>query len=262
MLLQYIVWSVNPEIFPGTAIPVRWYGVLFAAAFFFGYLVMLRIFKHEKLPVSLLDKLSMYMLVATVIGARLGHIIFYEADYYLANPWEVLKVWNGGLASHGAAIGILVGLWLFVRKTKKSYFWVLDRIVIVVALGGVFIRLGNLMNSEIFGNITNVPWAFIFTSYDDAPRHPTQLYEALSYLAIFGLLYWIYWRNDGKPRPGFIFGIFLILLFTARFLIEFLKVPQVAFETTMTLNMGQWLSLPFIAAGLVIVLMKRPEVRN
>ncbi|MCK9271576.1 MAG: prolipoprotein diacylglyceryl transferase, partial [Bacteroidales bacterium] len=205
---------------------------------------------------------SMYMLVATVIGARLGHIIFYEADYYLANPWEVLKVWNGGLASHGAAIGILVGLWLFVRKTKKSYFWVLDRIVIVVALGGVFIRLGNLMNSEIFGNITNVPWAFIFTSYDDAPRHPTQLYEALSYLAIFGLLYWIYWRNDGKPRPGFIFGIFLILLFTARFLIEFLKVPQVAFETTMTLNMGQWLSLPFIAAGLVIVLMKRPEVRN
>jgi prolipoprotein diacylglyceryl transferase len=259
MLLQYIVWSVSPEIFPGTGIPVRWYGVLFAASFFFGYLVMLRIFKHEKLPVSLLDKLSMYMLIATVVGARLGHIIFYELDYYLANPMEVLKIWNGGLASHGAAIGILVGLWLFARKTKKTYFWVIDRIVIVVALAGVFIRVGNLMNSEIFGNITNVPWAFIFTHYDDEPRHPTQIYEALSYLAIFGLLYWIYWRNDGKPRPGFIFGLFLILLFSARFLIEFVKVPQVAFETNMTLNMGQWLSLPFIAVGLVIVLIKKKQ---
>lgn len=259
MLLQFIHWSVNPEVLPGI-LPVRWYGLLFAGAFFFGYLVLTRIFKHEykdpKEAIKLLDKLAMYMIIATIIGARLGHVLFYEPGYYLSNPIEILKIWHGGLASHGAAIGILFALWLFSKNTGKTYFWTLDRIVIVVALAGMFIRLGNLMNSEIFGRPTDVPWAFIFTSSDDIPRHPTQIYEALSYLGIFFLLHWIYWKNDGKPKPGFIFGLFLVLLFAARFLIEFLKEPQVAFETTMSLNMGQWLSLPFIVAGFVIIFIK------
>lgn len=255
MLLTYIHWSVNPEIFPGL-LPVRWYGLLFASAFFFGYIVLIRIFKHEKLPVTLLDQLAMYVFIATIVGARFGHVLFYEPSYFLRDPVSIFKVWEGGLASHGAAIGILIAIWLFSRKNKKPYFWVLDRLVIVVALAGFFIRMGNLMNSEIYGEVTTMPWGFIFTSEDNLPRHPTQIYEGLSYLAIFGYLLWYYWKTDGKPRLGFIFGMFLILLFTVRFLIEFVKEPQVAFETNMILNMGQWLSIPFIIAGLVIIFSK------
>jgi prolipoprotein diacylglyceryl transferase len=256
MLLNFIEWNPSPEIFPGTWLPVRWYGLLFAGAFFFGYLVMMRIFKHEKLPIKLLDQLATYMVIATVIGARLGHVLFYEPALYLSDPLEILKIWNGGLASHGAAIGILIGLYLFSKKNKKPYLWTLDRVVIVVALAGFFIRMGNLMNSEIFGEPTTLPWAFIFSSVSDIPRHPTQIYEAFCYLAIFGYLYWYYWKTDGNPRPGFIFGMFLILLFAVRFLIEFVKMPQVSFETTMVLNMGQWLSIPFILLGFFIVLRK------
>ncbi|NCC72025.1 MAG: prolipoprotein diacylglyceryl transferase [Sphingobacteriia bacterium] len=255
MLLNYIHWSVNPEIFPDV-LPVRWYGLLFAAAFFFGYIILMRIFKHEKLPVNLLDQLATYVFIATIIGARLGHVFFYEPEHFLADPVSILKIWQGGLASHGAAIGILFAIWLFSRKNKKSFFWVLDRLVIVVALGGFFIRMGNLMNSEIYGEVTTVPWAFVFTSQDEFPRHPTQIYEGLSYLLIFAYLLWYYWKNNGKPKEGFIFGMFLILLFVVRFLIEFVKEPQVAFETNMTLNMGQWLSIPFILAGFYIVLRK------
>jgi len=258
LMLSYIHWSVNPEIFPGF-LPVRWYGLLFAAAFFFGYLVLIRIFRHEKLPVSLLDQLALYVFIATIIGARLGHVMFYEPAYFLSDPLSVFKIWQGGLASHGAAIGILIAIWLFSRKNKKSYFWVLDRLVIVVALGGFFIRMGNLMNSEIYGHVTTLPWGFIFTSEDEMPRHPTQIYEGLSYLAIFAYLLWYYWHKDGKPKPGFIFGMFLILLFAVRFLIEFVKEPQVTFETNMALNMGQLLSLPFIIAGLVIVFRKNAK---
>jgi prolipoprotein diacylglyceryl transferase len=256
MLLTFIEWNPSPEIFPGTWLPVRWYGLLFASGFFFGYLIMQRFFKHEKLPIKLLDQLATYMIVSTVIGARLGHVLFYEWDYYQNNLLEIFKIWNGGLASHGAAIGILVALYLFSRKNKKPYLWVVDRIVIVVALAGFFIRMGNLMNSEIFGIETTVPWAFIFVQIDNIPRHPTQIYEGLSYLAIFGYLYWYYWKTDGKPRPGFIFGMFLILLFSARFFIEFVKVPQVGFEAGMALNMGQWLSIPFVLLGLFLVLKK------
>lgn len=252
MLLNYIQWSVNPEMFPDI-LPVRWYGLLFASSFFFGYIILIRIFKHEKLPVSLLDQLATYVFIATIIGARLGHVLFYEPAYFLSDPLSVFMVWKGGLASHGAAIGILLAIWLFSRKNKKPYFWVLDRLVIVVALAGFFIRMGNLMNSEIYGEVTTLPWGFIFTSEDDLPRHPTQIYEGLSYLAIFGYLLWYYWKNDGKPRQGFIFGMFLVLLFAVRFFIEFVKEPQVAFETNMVLNMGQWLSIPFIIAGLVII---------
>jgi prolipoprotein diacylglyceryl transferase len=216
----------------------------------------------------MMDQLLIYIAVGTVIGARLGHCFFYEPDYFLKNPLEVLKIWKGGLASHGAAIGILLSLWLYVRKYKLSFLWMIDRIVIVVALGGAFIRLGNLFNSEIYGRPTQLPWGFEFVRdklYDSTTgellptvaRHPTQLYEALSYILIFVVLFIFYRKRHLKVRDGFIFGVFMILLFTARFFIEFVKNDQVPFEAGMQFNMGQWLSLPFIVAGVAMILLTR-----
>ncbi len=257
MILNFIQWNVNPEIFHIGGLSVRWYGLLFAMGFYVGYLIMEKFFKKEGIPLPVLDKLAMYMIISTVIGARLGHCLFYESDYYLSNPIEILYIWHGGLASHGAAIGILFALFLFARNTKISYWWVLDRIVIVTALAGLFIRTGNLMNSEIYGHATNLPWGFIFVRDDKMliPRHPTQIYEALCYLAISISLLWIYYKNDGKPKPGMIFGLFLIALFTVRFVLEYLKETQVDFEKTMALNMGQLLSIPFVLAGIAILVL-------
>jgi len=250
-MLAYITWNVNPEIFSIGPFSVRYYGLMWAMAFYIGYVIFNRFVKREHLPEGFLDSLTMYMIVGTVIGARLGHCLFYEPEFYLSNPLEILKIWHGGLASHGAAIGILIALYLFARKQKVPMIYVIDRVVITVAIGGAFIRLGNLFNSEIYGVETTLPWGFIFVRNGEVhPKHPTQLYEALSYTAIFILLYWLYLKADGKLRNGFIFGIFLVLLFGARFLIEYVKEPQVEFEKHMMLNMGQWLSLPFIAAGI------------
>lgn len=250
-MLAYITWNINPEIFHVGPFSVRYYGLMWALAFYVGYIIFNRFVKREHLSEGFLDSLTMYMIVGTVIGARLGHCLFYEPHYYLSNPIEILKIWHGGLASHGAAIGILISLYLFARKQKVPMIYVVDRVVITVAIGGAFIRLGNLMNSEIYGVETNLPWGFIFVRNGEIfPKHPTQLYEALSYTAIFFLLYWIYRKSDGKLRNGQIFGIFLILLFGARFLIEYVKEPQVDFEKSMMFNMGQWLSVPFIIAGI------------
>ena len=265
-MLDYIVWSVRPEIFilPEDfwligGFSVRWYGLLFACAFIFGYIIMQKIFNKEGVPIKVLDELTTTMVISVIVGARLGHCLFYEPVYYLSNPIEILKIWEGGLASHGASIGILIGLYIFSRRNHKPYLWIMDRIVIVVALGGFFVRMGNLMNSEIFGDVTTLPWGFVFENYYDSfyavdPRHPTQIYEGLSYLFIFLLTGWIYQKNDGHPKPGMLFGIFLILLFGMRFFIEFIKVPQVGFEEEMILNMGQWLSIPFVLAGVLILL--------
>jgi prolipoprotein diacylglyceryl transferase len=250
MIFGAINWDMNPEIFRIGNFAVRWYGLLFASGFFFGYLIFVRFFKKEGLSVDLLDKLTIYMALGTVIGARLGHCLFYEPDYYLGNPVEILKIWKGGLASHGAALGILLALWLWVRKYKKKFIWILDRIVIVVALGGAFIRLGNLMNSEIYGIETSLPWGFVFIrNMEVVPKHPTQIYESLTYFLVFLLLFWLYFRTGGNPRPGMFFGLFLILVFGMRFLIEFIKEDQVEFEANMSLNMGQWLSIPFALLG-------------
>lgn len=260
MKLIFINWNLNPEIFSLGPISVRWYGLLFAMSFVVGYFIMLKIFRKEKLPEALLDKLSMYMLIATVVGARLGHVLFYQADYYWQHPLEIFKVWEGGLASHGAAIGIILALYIFARHTRHSFLWVIDRIVIVVALAGFFIRMGNLCNSEIYGNITQLPWGFIFErAGEELPRHPTQIYEALCYLGIFIYLLWYYFKKDGKPRAGYLFGTFLVVLFSVRLLIEFIKEPQVNFENTMILNMGQILSIPFIIGG-IIILMVKPKI--
>lgn len=253
-MLAHINWNIDPEIFSLGPFTVRYYGLMWAMAFYLGYVVFNRFVKREHLSEVFLDSLTVYMVVGTVIGARLGHCLFYEPSYYLSNPLEILKIWQGGLASHGAAIGILIALYLFARKHKVPMIYVVDRVVITVALGGAMIRLGNLMNSEIYGVETTLPWGFIFVrNHELFPKHPTQLYEALAYLLIFVVLYWYYGRKKGKTPTGFIFGVFLILLFAARFLIEYVKEPQVEFEKTMALNMGQWLSVPFIVAGVFFI---------
>lgn len=258
MIINYIRWDVDPEIFHIGSFVIRWYGVLFASAFLIGYFIMQSMFKKEGIPLKTLDYLSTYMVVGTIAGARLGHCLFYEPEYYLSNPLDILKIWEGGLASHGGAIGILIALYLFTRKYKFSFLWLMDRVVIGTALGGFLIRMGNLMNSEIFGVPTELPWGFEFVRAVEGtmrsdPRHPTQIYEALSYLLIFIYLITYYYRKKGKPERGYLFGIFLILLFTSRFFIEFLKVPQVGFEQSLMLNMGQLLSIPFVIAGVFLV---------
>ncbi len=250
MILNFIDWNVNPEIFRIGNFAIRWYGLLFASGFFFGYLILAKCFKKEGVPIEVLDKLTIYTAVGTIIGARLGHCLFYEPGYYLTNPVEILKIWRGGLASHGAAIGILAAIYFFAKNTRKGYLWTIDRLVIVVALAGCCIRLGNLMNSEIYGMETTLPWGFIFLRNGETlPKHPTQIYEALSYLIIFILLYILYVRDQGKIKEGRLFGLFLILVFTSRFFIEFIKEDQVAFEAGMKLNMGQLLSIPFVLTG-------------
>ncbi len=265
MILNFIIWDVSPEIFSipqGISIigglAVRWYGLLFALSFVFGYIIMKKILANEGFGEKVLDQLSTYMLVLTIVGARLGHCLFYEPSYYLSNPIEILKVWEGGLASHGAAVGIILGLYFFARSNKKPYLWILDRVAIVVALAGFFIRIGNLMNSEIFGDITTMPWGFIFIRYYDQllavdPRHPTQIYEALSYLVIFIFIYKLYWNQKGKTINGEITGYFLVLIWGVRFLVEYIKVPQVGFEETMVLDMGQILSIPLIIIGAILL---------
>lgn len=218
----------------------------------------MRFFKREKLPAEILDTLLYTLLGAAVIGARLGHCLFYEPEYYLARPIEILKVWEGGLASHGGAIGILIAIWYYVKKYGRKYdfdyLWLMERIGIATALAGALIRIGNLMNSEIYGNPTDLPWGFIFVLRGEVvPKHPTQLYEALAYLLTFAILMHLYWRMLPKLKKGTLFGLFLIGIFGARFLIEYVKEPQVAFEQTMALNMGQLLSIPFILAGIALI---------
>ena len=254
MFLDYINWDVNPEIVRIGKFAIRWYGLLYASAFFFSYLILVKFFKKEKISVEVLDKLVIYMALGTIIGARLGHCFFYEPSWYLSNPVEILKIWKGGLASHGTAIGIPVAMFLFVRKTKMPFLWTLDRVVVVVALSALFIRIGNLMNSEIYGIETNLPWGFIFLRNGETiPKHPTQIYEGLSYFLIFVLLYFIYMKNGGKVRSGLLCSLFLILVFTVRFFIEFIKEDQVGFEGGMTLNMGQLLSIPLVLLGFVFL---------
>ncbi|PKV66381.1 prolipoprotein diacylglyceryl transferase [Pontibacter ramchanderi] len=255
-ILNYITWDVSPSIFSIGAFEVRWYGLLFALAFVFGQRILTKIYVAEGRTEGDVDIITLYMIVGTVVGARLGHTLFYQPEYYLSNPIEILKIWEGGLASHGATIGILLALWLFSRNHNFDYMWVLDRIVIVVALGGALIRLGNLMNSEIFGRPTDLPWGFIFvrqSEYSHVPRHPTQLYESFSVFVLFVLLYWL-WKKYKEALPkGLLFGIFVTALFTFRFLVEFLKEVQVEKEATMALNIGQQLSIPLIIAGLIIL---------
>ena len=253
--LSAFIWDTSPEIFSFGIITIRWYGLLFALTFIVGYQILTYIFKKENKQIKHLDSLAIYVAIGTAIGARLGHCLFYAPEYYLSNPIEILKIWEGGLASHGGAIGILIAIWLFQRKYKEfTMLWILDRLVIVVALGGLFIRTGNFFNSEIYGTPTDLPWAVVFALRDNIPRHPAQLYEAIAYFLVFIILFLIYKKNTFKE--GFLFGLFLVLVFSARFLLEFLKEVQSGFEANLLLDMGQILSIPFILVGIFFVFKK------
>ncbi|MEG1763165.1 MAG: prolipoprotein diacylglyceryl transferase [Bacteroidales bacterium] len=252
--MNYIVWNVDPVAFSLFGLEIRWYGILFASAFIAGYLLLGRMLKKEGESPLLVETLLWYVALAVIIGARLGHCLFYEPAYYLAHPIEILYIRDGGLASHGAAIAILIALFFAARKFKKNYLYILDRVVLVVALSGLFIRMGNLMNSEIYGNVTNLPWGFLFVQNGELlPKHPTQIYEALSYLGIFIGLLWYYISRQGKPTEGKMSAWFLIILFGMRFLIEYVKEPQELWEANYMLNMGQMLSIPFILVGIALL---------
>lgn len=263
-ILAFIHWNVSPEIFSIGPLHVRWYGLMFAVGFLFGYHHGEKMFKHENIDLKWLESLFIYLIVATVIGARLGHVLFYGWDYYSQHPIEILFIWQGGLASHGGTLGILIALTLWSRKvSKRSILWVLDRVVVPTALVAALIRFGNLMNSEIYGVQTTMPWGFIFErNHETVAKHPTQIYESLSYLITFFVMLYMYWKTKAKDREGLIIGVFFTMVFGARFFIEFIKEEQEAFEKGMTLNMGQWLSIPFVLAGIFLIVraLKREPV--
>ena len=303
-LFASILWNVSPILADIGPLTLRWYGLFFMSGFVVGTYVLTHIYRSERVSPRWVDVITIYMLVGTIVGARLGHCLFYDPQYYLAHPLEILKIWQGGLASHGATIGILFACWLFARNNKFDYLWVLDRIVIVVGIGGALIRTGNLMNSEIVGRPTNVPWGVTFVRDSDhwvspakgrelsgnavvvsrvvgsdgtydyqtspvtpetdpsakvaVPRHATQVYEALFCVVLVALLYGIWNRYKERTPRGLIFGLFVVLLFTQRFLGEFLKEDQGEWDQKMMamtgLNLGQLLSIPLVLIGIWVLL--------
>ncbi len=260
MIFTVIHWGVDPDIFSIGPITIRYYGLLFALGFFVGYQIMYKIYLKEHKPLKELESFTLIIIIGTIIGARLGHCLFYEPSYYLSNPVEILKVWKGGLASHGAAIGILFALWFFLKfkKPQTTFWWLADRTVIPISLAAAFVRIGNFFNSEIIGKPADIPWAVIFEKLNDGiPRHPTQIYEALSYIIIFIILLFRYKKYGANLRKGEMLGIFLTLIFLARFVIEFFKEVQVDFERNLLLDMGQLLSIPAILIGLAIIFWSR-----
>ena len=256
-MILSVNWDVDPVLFNIGSFQLRYYGILFIAGFYLGYYMFRNFFRREGKPLELLDSLLWCLFLCTIVGARLGHVLFYQPDYYLANPVEILKVWHGGLASHGGTIAIMIGMWWFVKKYGRKhnfgYIWLLDRLAVATAFAAMFIRLGNLMNSEIYGHETSLPWGFVFLQNGETvAKHPTQLYEALCYFATGVILYAIYKYALPKIKEGLLLGIFFIGIFLSRFFIEFVKENQVGFEEGMTLNMGQLLSIPFVLLGVFL----------
>ena len=278
-MLQYIVWDVDPVFFSLGPLSVRWYGVMWALGIWLVLYIMGKVYKREKIADPLLDKLFVYVLLGAVIGARLGHCFFYEwhllenpveflgitfnyGNEYLLKPWKLIAIWEGGLASHGGAIGILTAVWLYNKKwLKRGFVWLLDRLIIGIALCGACIRFGNLMNSEIFGFPTTLPWGFMFVRsyewqalYAGQACHPTQIYEMIYCLVTFVVCGLMYWKYSAGKRVGLLLGIFWIGIFGTRFVLEFIKNNQESFEDSFALNMGQMLSLPFIIWGVYLII--------
>lgn len=269
----FIHWAVDSELIDGWRTP-NLYGLLFVSGIVLGYFVIRKMFRAEHIEDKILDTLVTYMVLATIIGARLGHVLFYGPYWdevvdgqiiergYFSHPADIIKIWEGGLASHGAAIAILIALFVFTKKVSgRSYIWILDRIAAPIAIAGTFIRLGNLVNHEMVGYVTDVPWAFEFQyyynsaigNYDPSPRHPAQLYEAICYFISFWILLYLYWKLKKWQQPGFVFGSFLILIFGARIICEFFKLGQTARDYTLPLNTGQLLSIPLVIAGIYLI---------
>ncbi|MDP3435339.1 MAG: prolipoprotein diacylglyceryl transferase [Bacteroidota bacterium] len=266
MLINYIHWDINPEIYNLFGISLRYYGLFFVGGLILCISILKWIFKQENISPDYLDKLTIYGMIGILAGARLGHCLFYEPSYYLNHPLEMFfpiqPSPNGGyrftgyqgLASHGGSLGLILAIIYYSKNTKESIIKTMDLVSVVAPLGACFIRLANLMNSEIIGIPTNVPWAFIFMREDNLPRHPTQLYEAMAYLLIFGVLFYLYKTKRERLQDGFFFGLVIALIFTARFFIEFIKEKQVSFEDQMLLDMGQILSIPFIILGFAFII--------
>jgi len=266
MILNYIHWNPDPEIINIFGFSLRYYGILFVGGLILCIYILGWIYKRENIPSQNLEKLSIYGMIGIMVGARLGHCLFYEPSYYLSHPVEMILpitfptdggikfIGYQGLASHGGALGLLIALYFYSRKTKHSMIDTIDLIAVVAALGSGFIRLANFMNSEIIGIPTTKPWGVIFKQVDNIPRHPAQLYEAISYFIIFAIMMILYNKMRIKLKNGFFFGLVLVLIFTARFIIEFVKEDQVGFENGMTFNMGQLLSLPYIFVGIGFII--------
>lgn len=263
--MDFIVWNVSPELISIGPLTIRWYGLLFATGFVCGFSIMKWMYRREHKNVEELESLLLYVAVGTIIGARLGHVLFYDPGYYFSHPLKIFAIWEGGLASHGGGLGVLIAAYLYCRKHAVSYLWLLDRLAINVALAGSFIRVGNFFNSEILGKATNVPWAIIFQRYDSVPRHPVQLYESASYLSIFIITLLIYKFYGNKLKNGFLLGLVILLISVVRFTLEYFKLPQAAYSTGLDINVGQLLTIPFFIAGCLLIylaLRKNPKQKQ
>ena len=279
MILNYITWNVDPVLVHLGSLEIRWYGLLWAIGLYVCWVVNKRMYQRENCPEEWPDQLFFWIAIGAILGARLGHCLFYEwhddlgplqifgwnvayRNPYIENPLMILKVWEGGLASHGGAIGIIIAAWLLNKyrfsrypKFKTSWIWILDRLCIGVCLTGALIRLGNLMNSEIYGGPTSLPWGFIFVrDGQTVPCHPTQIYEMIYLLVAFAVTLPLYLKTDARKREGLLLGVFLIIVFFTRFMLEFIKNDQEAFEAGHVLNMGQILSIPFVVLGIGLVI--------
>ena len=270
-----VTWSADPVIFDIGFFSLRWYALMFIVGFYIGSKLMEVYYKHDGVNPEKVYTLFLYCFVGTIIGARLGHCLFYDPGYYLANPIEMLKTWKGGLASHGGTLGVFLAVLVYARRDHRSALWVLDRLGIAVAPVAALIRVGNLFNHEIYGHVTSMPWGFRFIENVGAwsrgaepvytePCHPTQIYEALCYLAVFAVNAYLYYKTDARNRRGLLLGVFFTGVFGSRFLIEYVKNVQVSFEEGMILDMGQILSIPFIVGGiwLIVRAMRRPATAN
>ena len=278
MILDFVTWTASPVLFSFGSVTVRWYGLMFAIGFLVGYEIVYRIFRHEGARESWVGSLFIYVVVATILGARLGHVFFYDWGYYSQHLAEIPKIWEGGLASHGGTLGIMIAIWLYSRfVTRKPMLWTFDRLVVPVGFVAALIRIGNLMNHEIYGGETSMPWGFSFVTnlgqwmqgaepVFSAPSHPTQIYEAAFYLLTFAVCMLMYWRWRCQEREGLIFGVFMLGIFVPRFFIEYIKNVQEPWEVAMRANwgidQGQLLSIPFIVLGLWLVIraLRRPRV--
>jgi prolipoprotein diacylglyceryl transferase len=248
--MQHLIWNIDPLFIEFGFLKIRWYGLMFATGFALSFMTMQWMYKREGKNIEELDTLLWYMAVATIVGARLGHTLLYDPAYYLSHPLKILAIWEGGLASHGATVGIILALYLYGRKFGDSFIWLLDRVPVPTALAGACIRIGNFFNSEILGTPTDSVFGVVFARIDSLPRHPVQLYEAFSYFLIYLISIQIYKKATGKGLSGFVFGSFFTMLFIARFVLEYFKTEQAMYDNGSLLNTGQLLSVPFILIGL------------
>jgi len=260
--MEHFVWNVDPNLFTFGSLQLRWYGLLFVGSFFLGLMILQWVYKREDRDPVVLDNLLIYIMVGAVIGARLMHCLAYEPEFYLSHPIEIFKVWKGGLASHGGLLGVLLALYVFAKKYKESYMWLLSRVAMPGALTASFVRFGNLFNSEILGLPSDKPWAIIFERVDMIPRHSVQLYEAFAYLILLFILVTIYRKVTPAFATKILPGVFLTYMFIVRFLLEHTKTRQADYTTSLPFTTGQMLSIPFIIIGIIWIIWAIKTVRT